>query len=48
MTRFTSKGIYVVNVGNHPHTNMLPKPEIMKTVPMQDTGDALATKRQTT
>ena len=30
MTRLTSKSIYIVKVGNHPHTNMLPKAEIMR------------------
>ena len=28
MTRLSSKGIHTVKTGNHPHTNMLPKPEI--------------------
>ena len=30
ITRLTSKGIHIVKVGDHPHTNMLPKPEIMR------------------
>ena len=30
MTRLTSKGTHIVKVGNHPHTNMILKPEIMK------------------
>ena len=30
MTRLTSKGIHIVKVVNHPHTNMLPKSEIMR------------------
>jgi len=30
MTRLTSKGMYTVKVGNHPHTNMQPKSEIMR------------------
>ena len=30
MTRLTSKDIDIVKVGNHPHTNMLPKPEITR------------------
>ena len=48
MTRFTSKGIYTVKVGKYPHTNMLPKSEIMRRIQMQDNGDALAVKRPTT
>ena len=48
MTRFTSKGIHIVKVGNHPHTNMLPQPEIMRGVQMQGTGDELAIKRTAT
>ena len=30
MTRFTGKGIYIVKVGNHPHTNVLRKPGIVR------------------
>ena len=30
MTRLTGKSIHTVKVGNHPHTNMLLKPEIMR------------------
>ena len=30
MTRFTSKGIHTIKVGNHPGTNMPPKPEIVR------------------
>ena len=30
MTRFTSKGTHLAKVRNHPHTNMLPKSEVMK------------------
>ena len=30
MARLTSKEIHIVKVGNHPHTNMLPKLEIMR------------------
>ena len=44
----TSKGILIVKVGNQPHTNVLPEPEIMRRVQMQDTRDALAIKRPTT
>ena len=30
MARLTSKGIYSVEVGNHSHTNLLPKAEIRR------------------
>ena len=40
MGKLTSKGKYRVNVVNHPHTNMISKPEIMRRVPMQDIGNA--------
>ena len=30
MTRSTRKGIHIVKAGNHPHTNMPPKSEIMR------------------
>ena len=30
LRRLTSKGKHIVKVGNHPHTNMLPKPEILR------------------
>ena len=30
MARLTSKGIHILMVGNHPHTNMLPNPEIVR------------------
>ena len=30
MTRLTSKGIHTITIGNHPHTNMLPKSEIVR------------------
>ena len=42
MTRSTRKDIHIVKAGNHPHTNMPPKSEIMRRVQMQDNGDALA------
>ena len=30
MKSLISKGVDIVKVGNHPHTSMLPKPEIMR------------------
>ena len=34
------KGKYMVKVGNHPHTNVIPKPATVRRVRMEDTGDA--------
>ena len=48
MTRHTTKHIHIGKVGNHPHTNMLPKPEIVRRVQMQDTIDAPAIKKPIT
>ena len=48
MTKLTSEGIHIVKVRNHPHTNMLPKSEIMKRGGCEcRTGDARAIKRAT-
>ena len=48
MTRLTIKGIYTVKVGNHLHTNILPKSKIMRRGrSSQDTGDARTVKRPT-
>ena len=30
MEKLTGKGKYAVNIGNHPHTNMISKPAIMR------------------
>ena len=50
ITWLTSKGIHIVKVGKCPHTNILPKPEIVrrKVYKCRDTGDTLAIKRPTT
>ena len=48
MTRFTSKGIHIVKVGNHPHTNMISKLGIVSRVQMQDPGNAFAIMRPAT
>ena len=46
MTKLPVKSyICVVNVGNHPHTNMLPKREIMSRVQIQDIGGEFTIKR---
>ena len=42
MRRFTGKGKHMIKVGNHPHTNMIPKPNLVRRVQMQDTGNAYA------
>ena len=41
MEKLTCKGKYGVKVGTHPNTNMIPKPPIVRTVQMQDIGNAL-------
>ena len=49
MTRLTSKGIHIVKAGNHPHTNMLPKPEILREEgTTTGSGDALGIKKPAT
>ena len=50
MTRLNSKGIHIVKVENHPHTNNATKigNHDKRRIQMQDTGDALAIKRPTT
>ena len=50
MTRLIGKGKHIVKVGNHPHTNMVSKPSIMRRgrVQMKDTGNAFAIKRPAT
>ena len=45
MIRLSSKGTYIVKVGNHPHTK--PETEKMR-VQLWDTRDALAIKSPTT
>ena len=30
MAKLTGKGIHILKIRNHPHANMLPKPEIMR------------------
>ena len=45
MEKLTSKGKHTVKVGNHPHTNMISKPTIMRRVQMQDIGNAFEMKR---
>ena len=43
----TSKGKYMVKVGNHPHTHMISKPAtIEERATMQDIGHALEIKGQ--
>ena len=44
MRKLTSKGKHIVKVGNHPHTNMISKPAIMRRVQMQVNGNATAIK----
>ena len=46
MGRLTGKGKLTGKVGNHPHTNTIPKPAIMRKEQMQDTGVHLKFKNQ--
>ena len=48
MGKFTGKGKHTVKVGNHPHTNMISKPAIMRRVQIQDIGKAFEIKRPAT
>ena len=48
MEKLTGKGKHKAMVGNHPHTNMISKPAIMRRVEMQDTGNVLEIKRPET
>ena len=49
MGKLTGKGKkHTVKVGNHPHTNMISKPAIMRRVQMQDIGNAFEMKRPAT
>ena len=45
MGKLTSKGKHKVKVGNHPHTNMISKPAIVRGVQMQDIGNAFEINR---
>ena len=48
MGKLTGKGKEKVKVGNHPHTNMISKPAIIRSVQMQDIENALEIKRPAT
>ena len=48
MRKLTSKDKHKVKVGNHPHTNIVSKPAIVRRVPMQDIGNAFEMKRSAT
>ena len=45
MGKLTGKGKHTVRVGNNPQTNMISKPAIMRSVQMQDIGNAFEIKR---
>ena len=48
MGKLTGKGKHTVMVGNHPHTNMVSKPAIMRRVHLQDIGNAFEIKTPAT
>ena len=48
MGKLTGKGKHTVKVGNHPYTNMISKSTIVRTVQMQDIGNAFEIKRPAT
>ena len=48
MTSLTSKRIHIAKVRNHQHSNIVPKPEIVRKVQIHNTGNALEIKRPTT
>ena len=43
----TGNSKYIVNIGNHPHTN-ISKPATVRRVQMQDIGNAFEMKRPAT
>ena len=43
-----SKGKHTLKVGNHPHTNMISKPAIMRRIQIQDIGNAFEIKTPAT
>ena len=42
------KGKHIVKVGNHPYTNMISSPAIMRRVQMQDIGNKFEIKSTVT
>ena len=48
MGKLTSKGKHTIKLGNHPHTNMISNPAIMRRIQMQDIGNAFEIKRPAT
>lgn len=46
MEKLTYKDKHKGKVGNHLHTNMIPKPTIVRKAQMQDIGNALKLKGQ--
>ena len=44
MGKLTGKGKCTVRVGNHPHTNMISKPAIVRRVQMKNIGNAFEIK----
>ena len=48
MGKLISKGKHIIKVRNHPHTNMISKPAIMRRVQIQDVRNAFEIKRPAT
>ena len=48
MEKLTGKDKHTVRVANHPYTNMISNPAIVRRVQMQDIGSALETKTPAT
>ena len=48
MKKLTRKGKHTVKLGNHPHTNMISKPAIVRRVQMQDIGNTFEIKSPAT
>ena len=46
MEKPSGKGKHTIKVGNHPHTNMISKPAIVRRAAMQDIGNAFEIKDQ--
>lgn len=48
MEKLTGKGKYTVKAGNHPHRNIISKPEIVRRAQIQNIRNAFDIKRSAT
>ena len=48
MEKLTGKDKYTLKEGNHPHRNIISKPEIVRRAQMQDIRNAFGIKRSAT